>query len=580
MASNDIIIGIVGSGGDGVITAGEFIVSAVSSEGLYSFLLKSYGPQIRGGESSCRVRVSQNPVQSQGDELDALVVLSWADFLKFEHEIDIHAKTAIVHDEDDPMPEEHAARWADRPTYSIPFKRLAKEEMQTVLTKNIIMLGSIAALFGLPEKGIQQAIEKKFSKKSAGVVTKNLEALACGRNYVNEHLTKKDDHFLEYTASEPKLVMEGNAALALGATVAGCRFFAGYPITPASEVMHWMAHHLPAVGGIVVQAEDEISAAGMVVGASFGGEKAMTATSGPGFTLKSEIMGLAAMAEVPMVIVDVQRGGPSTGIPTKNEQSDLMQAVYGSHGDSPRVVIAPTDVEDCFDTAVQAFGIAEEFQIPVVVLSDQFIGQRKETVRPFDVSRRKVYDRVTPTSEELKDYKRYRLDTDTGISPMATPGMPGGQYPAGGIEHNEVGDPTSRIDLHVDMTEKRYRKYKHIVSKYSFVRRYGDEDAEVGILGWGSTKGVVKEAVAKLREEGHKVGAMIPQLLHPFPMEAFDDFLGGKKKLVVAELSYRGQFLQFIRSRCEIDAEIHHIARVGGKPFSVRELYDALKEVV
>ncbi len=579
MASNDIIIGIVGSGGDGVITAGEFIVSAVSSDGLYSFLTKSYGAQIRGGESSCRVRVSQNPVLSQGDELDVLVVLSWSDYLKFQHEIDLHEKTVIVHDEDDPMPESCAANWSAHPTYRIPFKRLAKEEMQTVLTKNIIMLGTLIELFGLPEPGIGRAIEKKFAKKS-GVAAKNLEALACGRNWVKANITKTDDFLLDVQTGEPKLVMEGNNAIAFGATVAGCRFYAGYPITPASEVMHWLSRYLPAVGGTVVQAEDEISAAGMVVGASFGGEKSMCATSGPGFSLKSEMLGLASISEVPMVIVNVQRGGPSTGIPTKSEQADLMQAVYGSHGDCPRVVIAPTDVEDCFDTAVYAFDIAEEFQIPVVLLSDQFIGQRKETVRPFDVTRRKVYDRVTPTEEELVDYKRYRLDTETGISPMATPGMKGGQYPAGGIEHNEVGDPTSRVDYHTSMTEKRYRKYKHIVAKYSFVRRYGDEDAEVGILAWGSTKGVVKEAVAKLREDGYKVGAMIPQLLHPFPHDAFDDFLDGKKKLVVAELSYRGQFLQFIRSRCDIEADIHHYARTGGKPFSVREIYDALKEVL
>lgn len=580
MASKDIVIGIVGSGGDGVITAGEFIVSAVSSEGLYSFLLKSYGAQIRGGESSCRVRISENPVETQGDDLDALVVLSWADYLKFEHEIELRADTAIVHDEEDPIPDDHVARWAKNPTYRVPFKRLAKEEMQTVLTKNIVMLGAMIELFGVPERGIAHAIDKKFGKKSPGVVAKNLEALACGKRWVAENIKKADDHFLTYTPSEPKLVMEGNAAIALGATVAGCRFYAGYPITPASEVMHWMAHHLPAVGGTVVQAEDEISAAGMVVGASFGGIKAMCATSGPGFTLKAEMLGLASMAEVPMVIVDVQRGGPSTGIPTKTEQTDLMQAVYGSHGDSPRVVIAPTDVEDCFDTAVYAFDIAEEFQIPVVLLSDQFIGQRKETVRPFPVDRREVYGRLKPNAQQLTNYKRYDLDTPTGVSPMAVPGMAGGQYPAGGIEHNEVGDPTSRVNLHNAMTEKRYRKYKYIVEKYSFVRRYGDDDAPVGILAWGSTKGVVKEAVAVLQAEGHKVGAMIPQLLHPFPMEAFDQFLAGKKRLVVAELSYRGQFLQFIRSRCTITAPVHHIARPGGKPFTVREITDALREVL
>ncbi len=579
MASKDIVIGIVGSGGDGVITAGEFIVSAVSSEGLFSFLLKSYGAQIRGGESSCRVRIAEHPVQSQGDELDVLVVLSWNDFLKFEHEIELHDRTVIVHDEDDPMPEDHVPLYKGHAVYRVPFKRLAKEEMQTILTKNIIMLGALSQLFGLPEKGIRHAIEKKFAKKP-GVVAKNLEAYDCGRRWVAENVEKKDDFFLEYQSSEPKLVMEGNAATALGAVVAGCEFYAGYPITPASEVMHWLAQHLPARGGTVVQAEDEISAAGMVIGASFGGKKSMCATSGPGFTLKSEMLGLASMAEVPMVIVNVQRGGPSTGIPTKTEQSDLMQAVYGSHGDSPRVVIAPTDVEDCFDTAVYAFDIAEEFQIPVVLLSDQFIAQRKETVRPFDIGRRAVYERLEPNAAELADYRRYRSDTETGVSPMAVPGMPGGQYPASGIEHNEIGDPSSRVDLHVSQTEKRYRKYEHIVAKYSFVREYGSEGSEVGILGWGSSKGAIKEAVLRLEDEGHKVAAMIPQLLHPFPMKAFERFLAGKKRLVVAELSFRGQFLQFIKSRCDVQADVVHFARAGGKPFSVREIYDALREVL
>ncbi|MCP4547386.1 MAG: 2-oxoacid:acceptor oxidoreductase subunit alpha [bacterium] len=581
MASSELVLGIIGSGGDGVITAGEFIVSAISSEGLFSFLLKSYGAQIRGGETSCRVRISENPVQSQGDEIDVMVVLHWRDFAKFRHEIDLHEGTVIVHDLDDPLPDsiQEEFRALNAVVYAVPFTRLAKEQMKTILTKNIIMLGAMIQLFGLPEQGVRHALEKKFSKKP-GVVVKNNEALDLGMKWVADNVDKRDDYLLEYTQSEPRLVMEGNAATALGSIVAGCSFFAGYPITPASEIMHWMAKHLPQVGGRCVQAEDEISAAGMVVGASFGGAKAMTATSGPGFSLKSEMVGLSGMAEIPMVVVNVQRGGPSTGVPTKSEQSDLMMAVYGSHGDSPRVVIAPTDVEDCFDTAVYAFDIAEEFQVPVVLLTDQFIGQRKETVRRFDLGRREVYERIKPTEEELKDYKRFRLDAPRGVAPMAVPGMKGGQYPAGGIEHNEYGDPSSRVDDHLKQTERRYSKYEHIVEKYSFVREYGDKDAEVGILGWGSSKGVIKETVMRLREQGHKVAAMIPQLLHPFPQEAFNKFLSGKKTLVVIELSARGQFLQFVKARCDIPAKIVHYSRPGGKPFTVREVKDTLLEVL
>ncbi len=579
MATKNLIISIAGSGGDGVITAGEFIVAASASEGLFSFLLKSYGPQIRGGESSCRVRISPEPVQSQGDELDVVVILSWPDFLKFESEMELHDGSVLIYDSDEPIPEHCQERYSKYLAYTVPFKHLAKVEMQTVLTKNIIMLGVISQLFGICTDGIKSAVEKKFAKKP-GVGAKNIEAFDLGFKYAADNIDKKDGYFLEYEKSDPKLVMEGNAATALGAVVAGCDFFAGYPITPASEIMHWMVNHLPTQGGTVVQAEDEISAAGMVVGASFAGKKAMCASSGPGFTLKSEMMGLSAMAEVPMVIVDVQRGGPSAGIPTKSEQTDLMQAVYGSHGDSPRVVIAPTDVEDCFDATVYAFDIAEEFQIPVVLLSDQFIAQRKETVRPFDVRRRKVYDRLQPNAEELADYKRYRLDTKTGVSPMSSPGMKGGQYPASGIEHNEIGDPTSRVDLHEAMTEKRYRKYDHIVAKYSFVREYGDKNAEIGILGWGSTKGVIKEAIMSLEDEGHKVAGMIPQLMHPFPKGAFSKFLDGKKKLIICELSHRGQFLQFIRSRCDIEAEVIHYARAGGKPFSVKEIKKIVMEAM
>ncbi len=585
MECNDLVIGLVGSGGDGVITAGEILVNAHASCGLYAIMLKSLGPQIRGGESSCRVRLCENPFYSHGDRVQVLGVFNWKDFQHFRDEMLLPNSVVVIQDSDDRSTEKDIPLDGNiqRITYHIPLARLAKETAGTTLAKNMVMLGALAELFSLPKEEIRQTIQNRFAKKSQKVVDSNLAGFSAGSVYVRNHLEKRDNLTLKYTPSAPKVVMDGNTAIAYGALYAGCRFYAGYPITPSSEIMEWMSRELPRYGGTMIQSEDELAAIGMIIGASFAGEKAMTATSGPGFALMTEQLGLASAAELPIVIVDVQRGGPSTGIPTKTEQSDLQQALFGTHGDANRVVIAPADVADCFDVAIEAFYIAEKYQIPVIILSDQYIGQRIESFPPdMFLSRengfRKRNKRKLAADGELHDFKRFRM-TKTGVSPFTFPGMKGGMYQAAGIAHDEYGLPTSNVEIHARMNEKRFKKNKYIAEELNFVRFYGPEDAAVGIIGWGSSKGAIEEAVLRLNDDGYPVSAAIPQILFPFAQEKMEGYLQPLKTIIIAELSHAGQFYKYLKGFMRFgDRKLKPYARSGGAPFSVEEIYNTIRE--
>ncbi|MDD5581747.1 MAG: 2-oxoacid:acceptor oxidoreductase subunit alpha [Candidatus Marinimicrobia bacterium] len=585
MATNNIVIGIAGSGGDGIISAGEILVNAASSEGLFVFMLKSFGAQIRGGESSVRVRMSSEPVATQGDKLDILVVLSWKDYMKFQSEMLLEDHVVIVSDEEDKFPEENIPIPSEKMKnwYKVPFTKLANESAGTTLAKNIVMLGVISELFNLPKAALQNSIKKKFDKNITEIVEKNVKALKAGQEYVKKEIRKQDSVLFEYTPGEPRIVMEGNEATAFGAIYAGVEFYAGYPITPSTEIMHWLSIYLPRYKGVVIQMEDELASINAVIGASFAGRKAMTATSGPGMSLMAEGLGLAGMAELPIVVVNVQRGGPSTGIPTKTEQADLMQAIWGSHGDAPRVVIAPSDVEDCFDCTVLAFYIAEKYQLPVIILSDAFIGLRKESINPhrfkdLKYGFKKINRRMTPTENELEDYARFKI-TPNGISPVTWPGIEKGMYQAAGIEHNEKGFPTSDVSIHAAMTKKRWAKFNEIKREFSFERLYGPEDAELGIIAWGSTKGAVKEAVTKANANGIKVQAIIPQILYPFLIQPFYDFLRRKKRVIIVEMSHAGGFRRYLRGFIQFgDFGVKTVSyrQTGGAPFTVGQIYDKI----
>ena len=556
----EITLSIVGSGGDGAVVAGDILAMACAGRGLHVIKTEAYGPQIRGGESSCTVRISATPVSAQADRIDALFILSWEDFARFQAELVLKEGGIVFHDATDAPPADFKGE-----LHAIPFEKMPK---------NMVTLGIAASMFGLPLDGVRAAMQKRFGKKAAAVVEANLQAFDKGIAFT-ESLPKKP---LTYTTGAPRLLMSGNEASAFGAIHAGCSFFAGYPITPSSEILHFMSEWLPRLGGTSLQTEDELAAIGAVVGASFAGAKAMTATSGPGLSLMAEMLGLSSIAEIPSVIVNVQRGGPSTGIPTKSEQADLLHAVFASHGDTPRVVIAPCDVEDSFHATVEAFNIAEEFQVPAIVLSDQLIAQRRETI-DAEALTHDVRGRRVAEIKEGEPYRRYK-DTEDGVSPMSIPGQAGGVYQTNGLEHDERGRPSAMFVVHEKMNEKRYRKMAEIADKYRLFRRAGATKPKLGILCWGSSFGVVKEAT----QEHDEVAVFAPRMISPLPKEEMQEFIDSCDQILIVELSFSAQFEQYLRTQVDLPkGRTHLLARSGGKPLGTTEIIakiEALEEVL
>jgi 2-oxoglutarate/2-oxoacid ferredoxin oxidoreductase subunit alpha len=581
METNELNLGIVGSGGDGVMVAGEILVSAAARDGLNCIMLKSFGPQIRGGESACKIRISSGRVSVQADDLDILIAFNWKDYPRFGNELFLRPGGIVLEEGEEGEPEPERPIIGPQPgaIYRVPLSRLAKEGTGGRVSRNMVALGVVSGLFGLPEKEQIRSIGKLFEHKGPEVAGGNVKAFQLGREYALNRIPGTDHPRLKIgRRNEPRIVITGNDAVAYASLLAGCRFFSGYPITPSSEIMEWFGEQLPAFGGTMVQTEDEMAALGMVLGASLAGRKAMTATSGPGLSLMSEMIGLASIAEIPCVIVDVQRVGPSTGIPTKSEQSDLMQAVFGSHGDSPRVVMAPADVSDCFNVMGEAFYVSEKYQVPVIVLSDGFIGQCKVAVQRPNISRMRSVERARPDGTPPAEYKRFGF-TASGVSPMSVPGLDTQVYRAAGIEHNELGDPTSDFNMHERMNEKRYRKLGLIAGETNFMRTYGPGEARVGIIAWGSSKGAVREAVEKLNGEGLKVKALIPQVLYPLAVDKLRPWLDSLDRLLVVELSYSRQFLNLLKFQTDLPAGTVHFGRSGARPLGVGEVVEQARKL-
>ncbi len=580
--SNNIIIGIAGAGGDGVVSAGESLITAAALEGYHGIMTKSFGSQIRGGEASCRLRLSTEPVLNPNGSLDVAVALNWDDFRRFGGELPVERRTIVIYESKTGVARDNLPLEGVTPAvvFSVPITEMAEKHAGTSKAKNIVVAYLLAGWFGIGRESMLAGIRKKFARKGADVVNGNVRAYQAGLEFAENNPLPEDRKLKAASGGKGvKLLTDGNDMCAAAAIFAGCTFFGGYPITPSTEIMQYLDREIWKYGGTVLQAEDEIAGLGAVVGASFAGKKAMTATSGPGMSLKTEMLGLASIAELPLVCVNVQRGGPSTGMPTKAEQSDLFQAVFSAHGDCLRPVLAPISVGDIFGLTVEAFNIAEYYQTPVILLSDQEISQRKETVDPIDTSRFQLVERRRPTGAELAKYARFKF-TESGISPISNPGMVGGNYLAAGIEHDESGRPTASGEMHARMNEKRFQKFNPLKNRRDLFQIEGDPDASIGIVSWGSVAGVALEALRLAQAEGLHVKVLVPKLLYPLAEQVYQDFFASVKRGLFVEQSYQAQLYRLVRMYVDVPALVKPLARSGSNPIQPGEVLDRLREMV
>lgn len=576
----DAVIRFAGNSQDGIQAIGGFLARLAGRTDKDVMTYMTIPATISGGPSIFQVRLGTGEVLSAGDEVDILVAF-------YQHSYQNHIATLrdgglLIYDSDVVQPEPNPTRYR---ALGVPISSQTVEAIGGTgkdKGKNMFVLGLVARLFDLDRAKLESMLEAYYRSKGDDVVRRVLGAFHAGYAY-NLGRLFADYRFAGSTvrSDRKRVVMDGNQALAYGAIAAGIRFGAGYPITPWSTIMETLRAELPKYGGIFVQAEDELAAMAMACGASYAGYLAVTGTSGPGISLKSEAIGWAVMAEIPVVIVDVQRGGPSTGLPTNVEQSDLNLACYASHGDAPRIVIAPADVEDCFYTMIEAANLAREYSCPVILLTDQALATRVETFEMPDFS--KCVQDLTPSFEPRgPNFKPY-ANTPDGIAHHAPPGTPmvDGKYPVvTGLEHDESGHPASRPANHVMMVAKRRRKLQVLANKLPRPEVYGPTEGNVLLVGWGSTRGPIREAVDRARAEGESVSAMHIRYLNPLP-PGLEEIFEGFHHIFVVELNDEGlygygQLAAMLRARYCND-KIRGINKTDGLPFKVREILDQMR---
>jgi 2-oxoglutarate ferredoxin oxidoreductase subunit alpha len=571
-AAPSVSIALAGSGGSGVMTAGNLLLDAAANAGAYGLMVRTSGPQIRGGEAAALVRLGRRPMDSLDDSFDLLLAIDWQNLNRFADEIVLKPGSLIVGDPEQGDPPEVFIATGAR-YVQLPLKKMVKAIPGAWI--NMLALGLAGALTGLPTSAIEAAV--RASWKRPDTLAANLAAVAAGRaaaEQIEADLARDGRAAAKLAPGDPagaRWLVSGNEAAGYGAIQGGVRFVAAYPITPATELLEWMSPALTQVGGALLQAEDELASVNMIIGASFGGVPSLTATAGPGLALMAEGICLAVASEVPIVVVDVMRGGPSTGIPAKSEQSDLSFAVSGLHGDAPRLVLAPTSIGDCAATTQCAVELAETLQAPAIVLSDQFMGQSRAIIdRPK--SMRYAGGRVTAAAA-TPDYKRYR-DTDSGVSPMAIPGTPGITYTADGLEHSEAGVPSSQSRDHRLQLDKRERK----LLRYDYGPWWADieGDGDAAVICFGSASGVAREAVARAREGGVALRLVAMRLLAPALPERLNAALAGVKRVIVVEQNHGAQFYRYLRAHFDIPVPLATYHRPGPLPLRPGELLTAL----
>ena len=581
MSEPDVIVAIGGAAGDGVASAGNTLALSVARQGLAVYAYNSFQSVIRGGHSWLRLRISPQKPLNHGDQVDALIALN-------QDTLDRHLQELT----DGGVALYNSARL--QPTYEppagvqlcpLPVPDLSPASKNLLVMQNTVAVGAVIRLMGLDFEGLESVLESTFAKKPH-VVQMNIEAAKAGYDYAATHFVPLPQQ-LQQTRQKWALVT-GNELLAMGAAIAGCKFYCAYPMSPATHILEWFAGHGKELDICVRQVEDEISVISMTIGASHMGVRGMCATSGGGLALMTEAIGMSGMLETPVVVVNVQRAGPSTGVPTKTEQGDLNQAFGASQGDFPRIIIAPVSMSDCFTTPALAFNVADRYQCPVIILSDLLLGEGNETVDPalvdveFEIGRGALITAAPAESdnhETGQPYLRYK-NTESGISPHAVPGVPGHLHVAASDEHDEDGVLLS--DVYTDtvrrkrMADKRSRKMSTVLKHLPAPILKGPIDAQVTLVGWGSTWGVLVEAVERLNREGISANHLQIKFLAPFHTSEVSAILGKSRRVLIVENNQSGQFARHLRAETGIAAH-GHIRKYDGEPFEPKHIVAGVK---
>ncbi|TDM04127.1 2-oxoacid:acceptor oxidoreductase subunit alpha [Macrococcus carouselicus] len=564
-----------GQQGEGIESTGEIFSTALNRQGYYLYGYRHFSSRIKGGHTNNKIRVSTTPVHAISDDLDILVAFDQETIELNYHELTAEGVILADGKFTPEKPEDFKGHLVE-----INFTEIAKE-LGTALMKNMVAVGATVQLLGLSLKPFEDLVESMFKKKGDKIVELNKQALQMGVDEMLKYGEPVGDRFnLVESGNVGHLFMIGNEAISLGALAGGARFMAAYPITPASEIMEYMIDKLPRFGGTVIQTEDEIAAAVMAIGVNYAGVRAFTASAGPGLSLMMEAIGLSGMTEQPLVIVNTMRGGPSTGLPTKQEQSDLMQMIYGTHGDIPKIVVAPTTVEDAFYLTMEAFNLAEEYQCPVILLSDLQLSLGKQTVPELDYSRIEIRRgnivSEVPDSEDKDYFRRYEA-TASGVSPRTLPGTKNGIHHVTGVEHSEDGKPSESPINRIKQMEKRMRKIEALKIAQPVVESGGHDDADVLVVGFISTHGAIEEAMTRT---DLKVNHLQVRQLHPFPAEEVQAAFDKAKKVIVTENNFQGQLAQLIKMNINHQNKITSFVKYDGTPFLPHEVEDKINEVV
>ncbi len=570
----DFALAIGGAAGQGIATPGTILARIFSRRGLYLNAYNAYQSIVRGGHIFLTVRISNDNVYSHGDKLDMLICFN-------QDTMDRHLRLMeaggrVAFNSDTITPGVSAAGVHMCP---IPVKELTDGSRNKVI-QNSVALGVITSLLGLNFQVLDDALSLQFGRKGQEVLDENLDAAQAGYEHAEAHLQPFDEAVPN--GAKPLALWTGNQALAMGGAAAGVKFYCAYPMSPSTGVLHWMAQNARDLNIMVRQCEDEIAVANMVIGAAHTGARSMCATSGGGFALMTEAIGAAAMMEVPAVFINVQRAGPSTGVPTKTEQGDLWQVLGASQGDFERFIAAPWNALDAFNTIPEMFNLCDKYQCPGIVITDLLISEGTFSLDADDLNMQPTIDRGEMITEGTANghYLRYE-DTESGISPRAIPGIEGYVHVVATDEHDQDGvlisDEFTNPHKRRRMVEKRARKFAGVTEAIAAPSLEGPADAEVTLIGWGSTYGVIKEAVAQLEAEGITANHLQIKWIVPFHSQRVTEIVNAAKKTIIVENNYSGQFFRYMRSETGLKVD-GHIRKYDGEPFMPHHIADGVKE--